>query len=168
MLDALGARWEYEPEGFDLGNGLKYLPDFCVKNVYIKTITGKPVKLYVEVKGELSDIDEDKISRFSGSVEEDGMYENPILVVGEIPAGDDVYDLLIDMDCKYKMDDFNSIFFSFSYIMGDYYNALLGVGEKNEIVVFGGDYVDVVDHERTINAYKKARQARFEHGEHGV
>lgn len=27
-LDAIGIAWEYEPEGFDLGNGLWYLPDF--------------------------------------------------------------------------------------------------------------------------------------------
>lgn len=27
-FDHLGIRWEYEPEGFELGNGLRYLPDF--------------------------------------------------------------------------------------------------------------------------------------------
>lgn len=28
FFDHLGIRWEYEPEGFELGNGLRYLPDF--------------------------------------------------------------------------------------------------------------------------------------------
>lgn len=28
FFDHLKIRWEYEPEGFDLGNGLRYLPDF--------------------------------------------------------------------------------------------------------------------------------------------
>lgn len=28
FLDALGVAWEYEKEGFDLGDGLLYLPDF--------------------------------------------------------------------------------------------------------------------------------------------
>lgn len=31
FLDILGVKYEYEPEGFDLGNGLYYLPDFRVK-----------------------------------------------------------------------------------------------------------------------------------------
>ncbi len=28
FFDALGLKWEYEPEGFDLGDGVRYLPDF--------------------------------------------------------------------------------------------------------------------------------------------
>ena len=28
FFDALGIKWEYEKEGFDLGDGLRYLPDF--------------------------------------------------------------------------------------------------------------------------------------------
>jgi nucleoside 2-deoxyribosyltransferase len=31
FFDALGLEWEYEPEGFDLGDGVWYLPDFRVK-----------------------------------------------------------------------------------------------------------------------------------------
>lgn len=30
FFDSLGLQWEYEPEGFDLGNGVYYLPDFKV------------------------------------------------------------------------------------------------------------------------------------------
>lgn len=30
FFEALGVKWEYEPEGFDLGNGVRYLPDFRV------------------------------------------------------------------------------------------------------------------------------------------
>ena len=33
FLDCLGVKWEYEPQGFDLGNGLKYLPDFKIYDV---------------------------------------------------------------------------------------------------------------------------------------
>lgn len=32
FMDALGVRWEYEPEGFDLG-GLRYLPDFLLSDL---------------------------------------------------------------------------------------------------------------------------------------
>lgn len=27
-LDALGLRWDYEPEGYELPGGTRYLPDF--------------------------------------------------------------------------------------------------------------------------------------------
>lgn len=30
FFDALGLKWEYEPEGFELPNGVRYLPDFRV------------------------------------------------------------------------------------------------------------------------------------------
>lgn len=30
FFDSLGLQWEYEPEGFDLGSGVRYLPDFKV------------------------------------------------------------------------------------------------------------------------------------------
>jgi hypothetical protein len=31
FFDALGLKWEYEPEGFELEDGTKYLPDFKVR-----------------------------------------------------------------------------------------------------------------------------------------
>lgn len=43
FFDTLGLRWEYEPEGFDLG-GVCYLPDFWLPE--FETHTG----LYVDVK----------------------------------------------------------------------------------------------------------------------
>ena len=30
-LDAIGWRWEYEPEGFELSDGTRYLPDFLLR-----------------------------------------------------------------------------------------------------------------------------------------
>lgn len=40
FFDHLGIRWDYEPEGFELGNGLRYLPDFWLPDW----------KMWVEVK----------------------------------------------------------------------------------------------------------------------
>jgi len=40
FFDHLGVKWEYEPEGFELGNGLRYLPDFWLPDW----------KMWVEVK----------------------------------------------------------------------------------------------------------------------
>lgn len=31
FLDAIGWRWEYEPEGFELSDGTRYLPDFLLR-----------------------------------------------------------------------------------------------------------------------------------------
>lgn len=47
-FDALGIRWDYEPEGYEFGNGDTYLPDFLLPDLC----------LWVEVKGEPPDLDE--------------------------------------------------------------------------------------------------------------
>ena len=31
FFDTIGLEWDYEPEGFELANGVKYLPDFFIK-----------------------------------------------------------------------------------------------------------------------------------------
>ena len=43
FFDALGLDWEYEPEGFELPDGTRYLPDFCVQ-----TPQGNPI--WYEIK----------------------------------------------------------------------------------------------------------------------
>lgn len=54
-FDALGVRWEYEKEGYDLGDGVYYLPDFWFPDD----------DMYGEVKGEyaIDDIDMQKMKR---------------------------------------------------------------------------------------------------------
>ena len=109
FLDCLGIKWEYEPQGFDLGNGLKYLPDFKIYNVEIwdenwtlkkdwtehndkchyDTYEPKTLDhIWVEVKGmwkddkpgELSDFDYAKINRFVFDGSESVI--NPLWVAG--------------------------------------------------------------------------------------
>lgn len=58
FFDACGVSWEYEPEGYDLGNGLYYLPDFLLHGVTINhAYHAKGRDLYVEVKGQMTDRD---------------------------------------------------------------------------------------------------------------
>lgn len=45
FFDHLKIRWEYEPEGFELGNGLRYLPDFWLPDW----------KMWVEIKPDAPD-----------------------------------------------------------------------------------------------------------------
>lgn len=66
FFDACGVSWEYEPEGYDLGNGLYYLPDFLLHGVTINhAYHAKGQDLYVEVKGQMTDRDAAKINRFA-------------------------------------------------------------------------------------------------------
>jgi hypothetical protein len=51
FFDALGLAWEYEPEGFELGDGLRYLPDFRVR--YPECDNNGKVFQWFEVKGDL-------------------------------------------------------------------------------------------------------------------
>lgn len=52
LLNRLGASWQYEPEGFDLGDGLLYLPDFLVKNIWFKDLDGQMRDFWLEIKPE--------------------------------------------------------------------------------------------------------------------
>src|SRR5262245_33039939 len=64
FFDALGFRWEYEPEGFVLPSGTKYLPDFKID----------ALRLWVEIKPQLeSDAqwpDEAKFWEFAESLQD--------------------------------------------------------------------------------------------------
>ena len=65
FFDACGVDWEYEPEGYDLGNGLYYLPDFLLHGVTVNHgCFEKNCDIYVEVKGQMNDVDAEKIKRF--------------------------------------------------------------------------------------------------------
>jgi hypothetical protein len=56
-FDLIGVEWEYEKEGYDLGDGVKYLPDFWFPKH----------KMYGEVKAtnDLTDVEVDKAKRLS-------------------------------------------------------------------------------------------------------
>lgn len=49
FFDALGIKYEYEPEGYELSDGSKYLPDFYLPDL----------KYYVEVKGKSIQLESD-------------------------------------------------------------------------------------------------------------
>lgn len=54
MLDTHGIEWHYEPEGYELSDGTRYLPDFWLPRI----------RTYIEVKGEHVP-GEDKTRRFA-------------------------------------------------------------------------------------------------------
>lgn len=58
FFSALGLKWEYEPEGFDLGGGDFYLPDFRVH--YPGRDKSERHVIWFEVKGDLRDVTQDE------------------------------------------------------------------------------------------------------------
>lgn len=168
FFDALGVKYEYEPEGFDLGDGLYYLPDFKIKCWGTRgEINDKPFDLWIEVKGIATREDCIKVSKFSGGWEIDDkggvgwMYvsKNPTIVLSNIPKNthsisDEVWDY------KYLSP------FNYCYIDGDYFLAYPTV-KNGKFYLMGDDsnYMSKEGIRIADYAYTKARQARFEHGE---
>ena len=170
FFDACGVEWEYEPEGYSLGDGIKYLPDFLLHGVRGRA----EGDLYVEVKGNMTDTDAEKIKRFAYAGKPYSFYDNepimPILVVGKIPEGDDICDIInyiADVAYSGYRDHPNE--FNFQYIDGDYFGAHPGINKDGYFELFGDDntYLNDMDEEATEKAYRKARQARFEFNEKG-
>lgn len=168
FFDACGVEYEYEPEGYHLGNGLVYLPDFLLRG-----IDGRSEgDLFVEVKGKMADTDAEKINRFYEMGKDDpdlyGKSQTAILVVGNIPSGADIDEILRCIGNE-AYDDNGSWpnKYNFETIDGDYFAAYPGINHQGKFELFGDDsnYLCDMDRIATEKAYRNAKQARFEHGE---
>lgn len=166
FFDTCGVDWEYEPEGYDLGDGVRYLPDFLLHGV-----DGRDGgDIYVEVKGQMTDADARKINRFigAGNTDELGKYDRAVLIVGRIPDGDDIEDIIQSIgETAYTDHGDWPNEFNFESIDGDYFAAYPGINLNGKFELFGDDssYLRDMDGDATERAYRKARCARFEYGE---
>ena len=164
---------EYEPEGYDLGNGLYYLPDFLLHGVTINHgYFKKNCDIYVEVKGQMNDADAEKINRFyaAGYPEGNdwGVSHTAVLVVGNIPDGEDMCEILDNLQTEAYHDHHGwPNFYNFETVDGDYFGAYPGVDKHGKFNLFGDDstYLWSMNSDVTERAYRLARQARFEYGE---
>lgn len=159
FFDELGVEYEYEPEGFNLPSGRRYLPDFRVKCHGTRgAYWEKPFDLYIEVKGNMSVFDMERIREFSK--------EYPILIVGNIPPENKATDSYA-VHAYDRMHELDIYPFNYETIDGDYFAAYPAATKEGKFYLFGDDsnYIDRDDEKRVNNAYNKARQARFEHGE---
>lgn len=156
FFDAAGIKYEYEPEGYDLGEAGWYLPDFWLPEL----------KIFVEIKGKsLSRSEELKIEELSKY--------NPVLVLKQIPSPDDpcacYYD---DSDNEsgsmYSHGGFGDrpYLFCTCPVCGKIGIEFDGRGARVDDCCPNSDKGYTYDDPRFINAYAKARQARFEYGEH--
>lgn len=172
FLDALGVEYEYEPEGF-VKDGVCYLPDFRV-NCYGGSSGNKSYPLYLEVKGKADESDAQVLKTFTPWGKKDYCISDnpdwfPVLVLGDIPPVEDDNDVFRipttinighgirtfdreTIDGRYEpaipaADGFGRFFLMPNYIPDSeewFYDEVLP---------------DIAD------AYRIARQARFEHGE---
>ena len=132
-----------------------------------------PFDLYIEVKGRMTQDDADRIREFAGSpFDEDGMFSeelackmNPVLIVGDIPPEGGH----ADSRATGSYEPMNGIAiypFNYETIDGDYFAAYPAARNK-KFYLWGDDsnYVNAFDEAAVEDAYRKARQARFEFGE---
>ena len=173
FFDAFGVKWEYEPEGYDLGDGIMYLPDFLLHGVTVNHgYYKKNCDIYVEVKGQMNDADAEKINRFyaAGYPEDSdwGVSGTAVLVVGNIPDGEDMREIIDNMQYLAYHDHENwPNFYNFETVDGDYFAAYPGVDKRGVFNLFGDDssYLWSMNSAATEKAFREARQARFEFGE---
>lgn len=158
FFDAIGTTWEYEPEGFALPDGTYYLPDFYLPES----------KWWVEVKGVMTDTDLHKIELFRNT-------DRKLIILGSIPSGTDaenMFDMVYyNAPDVYGIDGIFGTGFDYPYlpcicpVCGKFGFEFDGRGWR--VCCHDGEDGKhySYDHPRIIEAFRQARQARFEHGE---
>jgi hypothetical protein len=162
FFDALGIRWQYELEGFQLSNGVRYLPDFLLVDC----------GTWVEVKGAEGYLDRDLMllaARELPHVPNSGETGPRLMVLGPVPDATPVGDwgwIGIDIDgtetgamriCRHG-------FGSFDKKARPWFLDNAQHEPTDEWLTAKLD-----EYERGAPAaYRAARAARFEYGESGV
>lgn len=184
FFDAMGIEYEYEPEGYEGFCGKKYLPDF--------RLPGEN-NLLVEVKGSDDQLEKDW-DKISAAIDFDSTPAgNGLLILGQIPNPEKIgwgsipvftyLECRKGVSCKYA---------AFKMKYNKYHDSNIAIGSdaimravyyfpyKDDYSAYGCDMPECVStKERFISentvlssnfaslkeAYKAARQARFEHGE---
>lgn len=136
FFDALKLEWEYEPEGFELGKGIRYLPDFYVRDW----------KCYAEVKS--------YGMKFDKAIPFVVKTKHTILLL-EGPPEVQAYQILMSSQGHVQEDNIMLGFYhkhgGFYYSCGEFKNGELPQGDTIN------DYPDLI---KAVNA---ARSARFEY-----
>ena len=189
LFDAISMPYEYEPEGYELKDGRRYLPDF-----YLRT-----ENMFVEVKGIRPGI-EKELERVVQFVNET---KNVVLLISEIPNPDKAclwwfpvvwHNTLADSttisrialmayyatsearfirDFAVTYDPRNVALFNCEYCFEDRFNAEYVLRPKTDAWMYRDEsdflsYEQCIDEEHRkvlFDGYTAARQARFEHGE---
>ena len=89
----------------------------------------------------------------------------PILVIGNIPNPEEYYHGSEDLKSYDEMDGIRIYPWNYETIDGDYFAAFPAVNDGNFYLDGDNSNYQTMDPDIIRNAFKKARQARFEHGE---
>jgi len=147
-FDTLGVEWDYEPEGFDLGDAGLYLPDFWLKTV----------NMWAEVKPTPFTTEED--AKCVALALDSGY---PVLRLEGTPAWREYYAWdacgIDNAGCFGPGQHFQHV------IWIDYHLTTEYLSERRFFVC--GDLPDAPD-AVTASAIVAARSARFEHGQSGA
>lgn len=154
VMDALGIQFEYEREGYELKSG-KYLPDFWLPKH----------NKWLEIKGQNPNYLEDKLA-----YELADATSHPVLMLfGDIPSGRGfdtdsayIYHPGDGWDCGYRLCECPTC--GFAGFEFDGRSDRLECKDKCPRSSHG-DKGYTYDSPRILAAYRRARAARFEHGE---
>lgn len=140
FFDAMGLRWEYEPEGYDLGKEGWYLPDFLIRSE-----KGLPW-IFIEIKPEYNQSYIDKLVVFADKVKHDVLFD---LIIGT--PGDERI-LRYCWNCGSIVDGLHEVY------QGEYATWCDIV--KCQFMNHSQPWANCP---HTARAYAAARSARFEH-----
>lgn len=147
FFDALGVKWEYEKEGYDLGNRGYYLPDFWLPQV----------DMWAEVKGQKFTSDE-----FWKCVDLATLTQYPVLRLVGIPEVK-FYGATVP-----SVAPFGVCVRDVNFAVCDYCNYHISEGRFYSEPGCNDPYDENVVTELWEQAVVAARSARFEHGEKGA
>jgi hypothetical protein len=177
FFDALGIEWEYEKEGYDLGEAGWYLPDFWLPEiqVWIEIKGGNPTNEEMVKAENLCRGTQNSVVIFSGNP-----WFNIARAYYMIDDNEELWDASFYFDSlendgyDFEKKDGHGCYYQGTYTWGLTWNstgnphAIQDFSEKNErkfglICLVEGE--DSRDAQRCAFAYAAARSARFEHGE---
>lgn len=157
FFDALGIKYEYEPEGFQLSDGTLYLPDFWLPES----------KTFFEVKGEMSSDDAHKIEQLRQDI------RRPVVIgysgfqfeaAGYSRRGA-YYRATKHSSLLVKCYECGKLYFTSGLVYGECESC---GGAEDGIIYLRGDWDDsdpFPAYPDALDAIEKARGARFEYGE---
>lgn len=168
LFDSLGIRWEYEPQGYMVGDvgPRPYLPDFWLPGA----------RVWVEVKGSRGALDRKLI--LDACIPHWGLPPAPMLILGPVPEPQTCY--IGHSVLKFHKGDVYRYWAYFAPGIGlTWQEGMRGAGDSDWLGCDSGDcgepYPDLTTSVRLRGlstqsvqlAYQTARSARFEHGQVG-
>lgn len=157
FFDALNLDWRYESEGFHLGNGMKYLPDFWIQNI----------DSWIEIKptGQPSEEEREKARRLA-----DGTGDDVYILYGDVWSG--AYGAIHFLPQMGAMDDsIGMIDGIMEWVIRElerslsFFGATKHLTEDDDLEETLAYYAQLDLGQILRTAFTAARQARFEHGE---